>query len=1099
MKKIFYLIFFASFFVIALSTFSSKALAGSCTISSGNTEDYEGLIVHVAVLDNKGNMNNTPPITGYTMNLTSNANGGKGGDAGIIRVNSSKAVKEGPYAGVQFSPVTSGCTDTSRVDSYNAGDMVLDYGTSSQNVSGIPSSPSNSSGWVLMCGTSTDPYSNNNDGRNFTMSMNGHPAGYADGGTWLYYFDGDTIPHVGSLTWNLANKSHGAINGLTMQFNAVYVEPPPPTAQIAGHVYSASPFTELNNVAVNNCAGSGGVTGSNNWYGSNPGWFGFTLNAGTGFCIRVPSVVKQNGHQYSSPVIKPWGSGGAQNASCGTNNSSYEYQVANNPSSSGACDYIPPKDNNNLGYDIAYQKDEVPQIQGVVYGHTTGSGKMGLPGISIPATHATPGNCTDGQPFAQSPTTDAAGNYTFKVGVDYYFCVHIPSTYLYAGVTYSNLVITPLSSSGISGNTGASCTAASSSYEWQLAELNKSATTSGANWCDYGLSSNRGYDFLYQKAQRADIAATTTVSGTPPPTSLSVSWTYCAADSGNCAFNGTKMVRFGAGTTYVTKIISGGTPCNNTVFGDPIYGTVKHCDISPIAPDGAYPGSKVTFTSTAADSNTLPDDGTDTYSYSVTPSTSAGSGDTTFGASCGTSGNVSSPLIPEATHTQSCTITIPTTSTAGTTYCITTTISNQPSYASVSGSPAQACVVVLQKPTVVVTGTLNGISSPSVEHEIGSASGVSMNVAISCSDFIGTISYSVTSLPSIYSSNPTYDCTAASPAVSNIPITFSAATLNANDPNTYVFTAAITAAAGVPDPLPSSTATLRNYTVPYARFYGNDIASGSGSIYFNNRDNQPLTASSSSAGSAAEYAAIAKTTILVATAAFSSTAPASPIGLSALTSAQVSIASTNSTSGAAWANNWSTSGYYGDFNATPTTISGASSIASKITIVGNDIYIKGNITIDESKLPYTVKPFNNALIPVITLIADHNIYIDPSVTQIDALLQAGNDIYTCSKGAVATPSAGCKNTLLVNGEVGAGKAIHFDRVCGTRLSATPTEDSTTAGTYMTNANPSCSGSYKSRVAAEVINFPSYLYFASPYISGATQTQYQSIYSAPPLL
>jgi len=52
---------------------------------------------------------------------------------------------------------------------------------------------------------------------------------------------------------------------------------------------------------------------------------------------------------------------------------------------------------------------------------------------------------------------------------------------------------------------------------------------------------------------------------------------------------------------------------------------------------------------------------------------------------------------------------------------------------------------------------------------------------------------------------------------------------------------------------------------------------------------------------------------------------------------------------------------------------------------------------------------------------------------------------------------------------------------------------------MTNTNPNCSGSYKSGIAAEVINFPSYLYFASPYISGATQTQYQSIYSAPPLL
>jgi len=808
---------------------------------------------------------------------------------------------------------------------------------------------------------------------------------------------------------------------------------PRPQADIKGNVYSAS-GAELYNVPIDNNNGTGGSTEDQN--GANPGWFNFSLNGGTGFSVKVPSTVKQNGHQYSNPKIKPWGpngdgTSGPHDASCKGNDTSYESQVANNPNSTGSCDYIPPKANNNRGYDIAYQKDEVPQIQGVVYGHTTGSGKVGLPGITIPATHATPGNCTDRQLFAESPTTDSAGNYTFKVGVDNYFCVHIPATYQLEGVTYSNLIITPFNSSGIKGNIGASCTTASGSYEWQQAEVDNSGTNTGSYYCDYGLSSNRGYDFLYQKAQRASIAATTSVS------------------------------------------------------------LLK-----------AYPGDSVTFKSTAADSNTLPDDGTDTYSYSVVTSTTAGSGDTTFGASCGTSGNVATPLIPEKTNSRSCVITIPASSTAGTQYCITTTISNQPTYASVTGSPSQACVVVVQKPSIVVTGVVNGVSSAPAEHEIGSASDVTMRVAISCNDFIGAISYSVVSSPSLYSKSFSYTCTVANGPAGNADIIILANDLNNSyDPNTYVFTTSITAAAGVPLPLPSSTTTLRNYTVPYARFYGNDIASGSGSIYFNNHDKQPLTTSSSSAGSAAEYAAIAKTTILIATAAFRSTNPASPIGLKSVTDVQVTIASTNNTSGAAWANNWSTSGYYGDINGT-TTINGASSIASKITIVGKDIYITGNITIDESKLPYTVKPFNNALIPVITLIADKNIYIDPSVTQIDALLQAGTDIYTCSTGAAATPSASCKNTLLVNGEVGAKNKIHFDRVCGTRLNAltTPAEDDgANHGTYMTNGNKSCSGSYKSGVAAEVINFPSYLYFASPYVSGATQTQYQSIYSAPPLL
>jgi len=889
MKKIFYLIFFASFFVIALSTFSSKALAVSCTISSGNTEDYEGLIVHVAVLDNKGNKNNAPPITGYTMNLTSNANGGTGGDAGIIRVNANKTVNQGPYAGVQFSPVTSGCTDTNNVDSYNAGDMVLDYGTSSQNVSGIPSSPNNSSGWVLMCGTSTDPGSNNGDGRNFTMSMNGHPSGYADGGTWLYYFDGDKIPHTGSLTWNLSDKNHGAINGLTMQFNAVYVEPSPPPTTIQGAVYSPSGIA-LDNVPISGTNVPGGVTTGS----PHPGWFSFNETIGNWFSIHAQDpFIGTNGHKYSAVKITPYI--GGVDRSAGATSCSFN------------------------------------------------------------------------------------------------------------GTNYSG----PTSYSG---------------YEWQ----NANSPNSGTAQCNYGLSTNGGYDFHYTKEQYAKI------------------------------------------------------------------------DVSAnVTPSGAYPGTIVNFTGSASVSQTLSDDGADTYIITTTPSIAPpNAGDATFaGSTCAASSTQS--LRPETTKTLSCNITIPAAATAGTKYCITTTISNQPSYASVSGSPAQACVVVLQKPTVVVAGVVNGVSSASAEHEIGSTADVTMNVAISCNDFIGTIYYSVTSSPSLYSNSFSYPCTVANGPAATNSILISATTLNSYDPNTYVFTAAITAAAGVPAPLPSSTATLRNYTVPYARFYGNDIASGSGSIYFTNHDNQPPT--TSSAGSAAQYAAIAKTTILIATAAFRSSAPASPSGLSAIANVQVSIASTNNTSGATWADNWSTSGYYGDTTATTTINDAASSVASKITIVGNDIYIKGNITVDSTKLPSPSNLFDNASIPVITLIAAHNIYIDPSVTQIDALLQATNDIYTCSTGAVAKPSASCKNTLLVNGEVSANNAIHFDRVCGTRLYATSIEDNATAGTYMTNTNPNCSGSYKSGIAAEVINFPSYLYFASPYISGATQTQYQSIYSAPPLL
>jgi len=889
MKKIFYLIFFASFFVIALSTFSSKALAVSCTISSGNTEDYEGLIVHVAVLDNKGNKNNAPPITGYTMNLTSNANGGTGGDAGIIRVNANKTVNQGPYAGVQFSPVTSGCTDTNNVDSYNAGDMVLDYGTSSQNVSGIPSSPNNSSGWVLMCGTSTDPGSNNGDGRNFTMSMNGHPSGYADGGTWLYYFDGDKIPHTGSLTWNLSDKNHGAINGLTMQFNAVYVEPSPPPTTIQGAVYSPSGIA-LDNVPISGTNVPGGVTTGS----PHPGWFSFNETIGNWFSIHAQDpFIGTNGHKYSAVKITPYI--GGVDRSAGATSCSFN------------------------------------------------------------------------------------------------------------GTNYSG----PTSYSG---------------YEWQ----NANSPNSGTAQCNYGLSTNGGYDFHYTKEQYAKI------------------------------------------------------------------------DVSAnVTPSGAYPGTIVNFTGSASVSQTLSDDGADTYIITTTPSIAPpNAGDATFaGSTCAAFSTQS--LRPETTKTLSCNITIPAAATAGTKYCVTTSISSYPSYVSVSGNNPIKCVTVLRPPSIVI--------GPQSSHEIGSSTPGDISYTLNCNSFTGSLTYNITVSPTGPHSISGASASCSSGISINGLVGNTPSFLDTLDPNIYSYTPIITSAipgpgqAAVPGiPISGLSSAVTVYTVPYARFYGNNIASGSGSIYFNNLDNQPLTTSSSSAGSAAQYAAIAKTTILIATAAFRSTAPASPIGLSALTSAQVAIASTNNTSGATWANNWSTSGYYGDTTAT-TTINAARSVASKITIVGNDIYITGNITIDSTKLPSPSNLFDNASIPVITLIAKNNIYIDPSVTQIDALLQATNDIYTCSTGAAATPSAACSNTLLVNGAVGASNAIHFDRVCGTRLSATSTEGNTAAGTYMTNTNPNCSGSYKSGTAAEVINFPSYLYFASPYTSGATQTQYQSIYSAPPLL
>ena len=54
-------------------------------------------------------------------------------------------------------------------------------------------------------------------------------------------------------------------------------------------------------------------------------------------------------------------------------------------------------------------------------------------------------------------------------------------------------------------------------------------------------------------------------------------WTFCAAEGGVCAFTGTEEVRYGANGSYFYKSLTGGTACTNSVFGDPIFGTAKHC------------------------------------------------------------------------------------------------------------------------------------------------------------------------------------------------------------------------------------------------------------------------------------------------------------------------------------------------------------------------------------------------------------------------------------------------------------------------------------------------------------------------------------------
>jgi hypothetical protein len=87
--------------------------------------------------------------------------------------------------------------------------------------------------------------------------------------------------------------------------------------------------------------------------------------------------------------------------------------------------------------------------------------------------------------------------------------------------------------------------------------------------------------------------------GTSPPTIAPVpapapsSWEFCANENGVCSFSGTKQVRYGVGSSFTVKTFSSSVNCSNAVFGDPLSGADKICEIANVtvapAPAGPAP------------------------------------------------------------------------------------------------------------------------------------------------------------------------------------------------------------------------------------------------------------------------------------------------------------------------------------------------------------------------------------------------------------------------------------------------------------------------------------------------------------------------------
>jgi hypothetical protein len=97
---------------------------------------------------------------------------------------------------------------------------------------------------------------------------------------------------------------------------------------------------------------------------------------------------------------------------------------------------------------------------------------------------------------------------------------------------------------------------------------NGTGTSTSPRWWTWGNG-------LYESAPIANCV-TTLLS--PAQCSFEGKWTRCATEGGVCVFTGFRRVRYGAGAVYTEKTVANGTPCDNTVFGDPVPGTKKVCD-----------------------------------------------------------------------------------------------------------------------------------------------------------------------------------------------------------------------------------------------------------------------------------------------------------------------------------------------------------------------------------------------------------------------------------------------------------------------------------------------------------------------------------------
>jgi hypothetical protein len=136
----------------------------------------------------------------------------------------------------------------------------------------------------------------------------------------------------------------------------------------------------------------------------------------------------------------------------------------------------------------------------------------------------------------------------------------------------------------------------------------------GSTWIEKSVTGNGqcsntffGSDPLFGVVKECQLASDSAAPPPPPPSGTT--WTRIAAEYQPFTVSGTQTVRYGLGSTWIQKSVTGSGQCSNTFFGsDPLFGVVKECQVqsgtaAPPPPPAPAPAPPPAGTSAARIAN----------------------------------------------------------------------------------------------------------------------------------------------------------------------------------------------------------------------------------------------------------------------------------------------------------------------------------------------------------------------------------------------------------------------------------------------------------------------------------------------------------------